>query len=426
MEKEPLLLIVTAGRRGRRVVEAVRREACYRIETAGCAEEAISSMEKTLPTMVLWESEGFGHEDFKLLLEVRSRWPWVPFIAVSAIADAVRAARAIGFCAANAASSPPSPATLGPDGRIVGRSKVMAGILRVVAVLGRCQLPVLITGETGTGKQLVAEAIHEGSDRRSRPLVDINCAAIPRELFEGEFFGWTRGSFTGAGTDRAGILEKANGSTLILDEIQAMMWDHQGKLLKVMENGISRRIGGEERKIDVRYIALTNKPPGWLVAQGLFREDLYNRLRGKEIRLPPLRERIEDMPLLVEHFLGPLAKTVAPDALSALEAYHWPGNVRELEQILRSARVNAVAAGRERILREDLDFSDPRSATECVETSADEKGYFVRGATLFEVERQVILKALADGGGKLTLIARTLGIDRTTLWRKLRAHRLRF
>jgi transcriptional regulator with PAS, ATPase and Fis domain len=222
----------------------------------------------------------------------------------------------------------------------------MAKVYELIAVASRSDLNVLITGETGTGKELVAHAIHSGSDRRTKQLVVHNCARATHELFESAFFGHVRGAFTGAREDRVGLLERAHGSDIFLDELETLSLDHQAQLLRSIEDGEVRPVGScDGRKVSVRYLSATNREPRDLMAEKLFRDDLYFRLKGYEIRLPPLRERGEDIPLLVEHFLDGYADAMTRDAMSALGAYHWPGNVRELRNVLMSAKDLALAAG---------------------------------------------------------------------------------
>jgi two-component system nitrogen regulation response regulator GlnG len=226
---------------------------------------------------------------------------------------------------------------------IVGRSPGLRVVLEQTARIARTRLPVLVTGESGTGKELFARALHDGSPVADGPFVAVNCGALARELAESELFGHERGAFTGAGARKAGWFEEAAGGTLVLDEVGELPLDLQPKLLRVLETGRLRRVGGQgEIAVNVRVIALTLRDLRRDAARGGFRLDLYHRLAGCELRLPPLRERRGDIALLVEHFLAEAApefgpRTVVPAAMARLVGHDWPGNVRELRNTLRRA-----------------------------------------------------------------------------------------
>jgi len=239
---------------------------------------------------------------------------------------------------------------------IIGRSAAMLGVYRKILQYGPAEAPVLITGETGTGKELVARALHERSRRRGKPFVALNCTALNEELFESELFGHERGAFTGAERTHRGRFERANGGSLFLDEIGDMSGRVQGKMLRAMEEGIIERVGGEnELNVDVRLIAATNVSLEQAVQIGRFRADLYHRLAVLRIHMPALRERHGDIPILVGHFLSMLneryrrrVQRLTPEAVRALEEYSWPGNVRELRNVLERIYVetNAPVIGR--------------------------------------------------------------------------------
>src|SRR5438477_3071653 len=242
---------------------------------------------------------------------------------------------------------------------IVGRSEPMQQVFKLIGQLAGSDATALITGESGTGKELVARAIYHHSQRSQHPFLAVNCAAIPETLLESELFGHERGSFTGATTQRIGKFEQCNRGTLFLDEIGDMTPATQTKILRVLQSGTFERVGGNQPiKADVRIIAATNKPLEQAVAARQFREDLFYRLNVVRIHIPPLRERREDIRLLVNYFLSKFAKdqpgpprSMAPVVLKALEKYHWPGNVRELENVVRRALVMAKG---EAILLTDL------------------------------------------------------------------------
>jgi len=255
---------------------------------------------------------------------------------------------------------------------LVGRSEAMQQVFKLIGQLAGSDATVLITGESGTGKELVARAIYQHSRRSDQPFLAVNCAAIPEGLLESELFGHERGAFTGATQQRIGKFEQCHRGTLFLDEIGDMSLATQTKMLRVLQTGCFERVGGNQTlQVDVRILAATNRPLEQMVAQRQFREDLFYRLNVVRIHLPPLRERREDIPLLVEYFLRRLAreqnqspKSVTSGALDLLMAYHWPGNVRELENVLRRAMVMAKG---EVILPADL-------PAEIAGTAAGERG----------------------------------------------------
>jgi NtrC-family two-component system response regulator AlgB len=281
--------------------------------------------------------------------------------------------------------------------------------LALAVRVAESQLPILITGESGTGKELVASLIHERSGRSERPFVRVNCAALPENLIESELFGHVRGAFTGAIKDRQGRFELADGGTLFLDEVAEIPPSVQVKLLRVLQEKQVERVGeGRSRQVDVRVVAATNRDVEEAMREGTMREDLYYRLNGVRLRLPPLRERPGDIPLLVAHVAtrvaGDAAPEFSPEALRALRAYRWPGNVRELENAVERAVILAGAGAVEvRHLPEEL-----RDATEHPEEPLP---------TLAELERRHIVRVLA-GARDYEEAARILGIDPATLWRK--------
>ena len=253
-----------------------------------------------------------------------------------------------------------------PDG-IIGGSPALRNVIEQVAIVAPTAATVLVQGESGTGKELVARAIHDRSPRRQRALISVNCASIPRELFESEFFGHVKGAFTGALRDRAGRFQAADGGTLFLDEVGEIPLDLQGKLLRVLQEGRFERVGEETtRRVDVRVIAATNRNLQQAVASGHFRRDLFYRLSVFPIVLPPLRERADDLPRLATHFLEQAAQRygrrglrLSARAIKMLEAYAWPGNVRELQHVIE----RAVLLSRGGVLRLDAALAEPEETT---------------------------------------------------------------
>ncbi len=303
--------------------------------------------------------------------------------------------------------------------RIIGASLPMRKLLDLIARAAGGSSTVLITGESGTGKELVARAIHEQSGRVGQ-FVPINCPAIPAELMESELFGHTGQAFTGAKQARAGLFETADGGTIFLDEIADLPLLVQPKLLRTLQEGTIRRVGANaEQQVNVRVVAATNRDLEEEVREGRFREDLFWRLNVIQMRLPALRERPYDIPLLVEHFVVKLAESlgrqpldVLPETLAILTSYSWPGNVRELENAIERAVTLAPGA---RLTPDELPerVKNHGAAAAFIARSSD------RDLTLREVERDYILEMLRKTGGNKTRTAELLGLDRKTLYRKL-------
>jgi transcriptional regulator with PAS, ATPase and Fis domain len=279
---------------------------------------------------------------------------------------------------------------------------------------------VLVTGETGTGKELIARTIHESSLRRSRPWIDINCAALPENLVESELFGYEKGAFSGADASKPGLFELADKGTLFLDEIGELQLQTQVKLLRVLDGQPFYRLGGHRKiKVDVRIVAATNQDLEAAVKAGRFREDLYHRLGQFQLRVPPLRERPEDVVALAEHFLRLKAreKTFSSQAISALLSHGWPGNIRELRNLV--ARVAMEATGPE------IDFSRLNAVLTGEPTALRQTASMPVG-NLDSMEEQMIMKALERTGGHRALAAEQLGISRRTLSRKLKEYKVNF
>jgi two-component system response regulator PilR (NtrC family) len=300
---------------------------------------------------------------------------------------------------------------------IIGESEAMQKVFAIIRRVAETNSTVLLCGESGTGKELVALAIHNNSLRRDRAFVTVCCAALPEPLLESELFGHMRGSFTGAVSNKEGLFEVASGGTLFLDEIGEIPPGIQAKLLRVLQEREFRRVGGTRNiKVDVRIIAATNRDLNKAVAQGLFREDLYYRLEVIPITLPPLRSRPEDIPLLVQHFLGHFGRrankpglTISPEAMKALQQYEWKGNVRELVNVME--RVVALAPGPEITLADLGDWLRPSSeAGTAVPTSLPPEGLDLEGL-LNGLERGLLVKALERSGGRKNAAARLLKLN---------------
>jgi two-component system nitrogen regulation response regulator GlnG len=331
---------------------------------------------------------------------------------------------------------------------LVGRSTAMQDIYRALARLMQTDLTVMITGESGTGKELVARALHDFGKRRNGPFVAINMAAIPRDLIEAELFGHEKGAFTGANTRSSGRFEQAEGGTLFLDEIGDMPMDAQTRLLRVLQEGEYTMVGGRSSiKTNVRIVAATHRDLSQMIRQGLFREDLYYRLNVVPIRLPPLRERVDDISDLATHFLklaqrdGEPVKSIAPDAIRLMQNYSWPGNIRELENLVR--RLSALYADElisSEIVQNELNIAErpsvagpsgPVDVSMAVETHVGQllrehepnlppAGLYQR--VLDKVEAPLIAMALNACGGNQIKAADLLGLNRNTLRKKIRTH----
>ncbi len=312
----------------------------------------------------------------------------------------------------------------GRFGRMVGNSREMRKVYNVVEQAAPTTASVLIVGESGTGKELVAQTLHQLSPRATLPFVAINCAAIPETLLESEIFGHEKGAFTGAYERRAGCFELADRGTLFLDEIAEMVPATQVKLLRVLQERTFRRLGGRnEQEVDVRVMAATNVDPAGAVKSGKLREDLYYRLNVFTIALPPLRDRKEDLPLLVHTFVEEFnlrdqkaVKAVDPEAMRRLEAYQWPGNVRELRNVIERAVILAKGDFIEAKHLPPL-TSERRAAPSSFAAGSDVM--LTPGMTVDEAEQKLILATLDAAGGNKTRAAEMLGISLKTLHNKL-------
>ncbi len=308
---------------------------------------------------------------------------------------------------------------------MIGKSPAMHRIFRLVAKIAPTESPVLITGESGTGKELIASAIHLQSRRSHRPFVAVNSSAIPESLFESEIFGHVRGAFTGAAADRIGLMEHADRGTIFFDEVAEMPLSVQVKLLRALQNGEVRRVGAKESiRVDIRVIAATNKDVKRALAEGAFREDLYYRLNVFHIELPPLRDRPEDIPLLANFFrekfsrqLGKRVSRFSEDAQVILMRHDYPGNVRELENAVERAVI--LAEGSE-VIPADLPPALREQRTPLLGRGSAFP--YSEGLTLAQLEAEHIRRVLSHTAGNTTKAAKSLGISRTTLWRKMREY----
>jgi DNA-binding NtrC family response regulator len=422
----------------------------YRVESFASGPELLASSaeppEAVLLDLMMPEMDGVD-----VLKELRRRHPALPVIVVTAVDDISRAVELTKLGAYDYLTKPVDQDRLlttleravshhGLEQEVdrlkrelgdryhlrnmVGSSAAMRRVYDLIERVLSSDITVFISGESGTGKELVAKAIHYGSLRSEGPFVDVNCAAIPEGLQESELFGHEKGAFTGAVAAHPGKFEQASGGTIFLDEVGEMSASAQARLLRVLQERSLQRVGGTKKiDLDVRVISASNRNLEELVADGGFRQDLYYRLVVFPIHLPPLRDRREDIPSLVEHFLakyaadaGKRVDRVEPEAMEMLINHGWPGNVRELENIIHRS---LLAASGLTLERSDL-------PADLATGAADGKAPAIGGlVSLEELERRAIEAALEEFGGNLSDAARQLGIGRSTLYRKLEQYGLR-
>jgi two-component system nitrogen regulation response regulator GlnG len=421
------------------------------------AQEALSALETSTPQVVVSDIRMPGESGLELLQHLKQRFPALPVIIMTAHSDLESAVSAFQGGAFEYLPKPfdidhavdlirraidesmrqsGDQETLEAAPEILGQAPAMQEVFRAIGRLSQSHVTVLINGESGSGKELVARALHRHSPRADKPFIAINTAAIPRDLLESELFGHERGAFTGAQAMRRGRFEQADGGTLFLDEIGDMPSELQTRLLRVLSDGQFYRVGGHSPiKVNVRVIAATHQDMEQRVKQGLFREDLFHRLNVIRLRLPPLRERREDIPLLARYFLqksahelGVEAKKLSESALKYLATLPWSGNVRQLENVCHWITVMAPGQNVEvpdlpPELREEsqtLISTDWASALETAAHSAFDRGEkgIMEGLT-HQFERVLIAQALKHTGGRKIEAAQLLGLGRNTLTRKI-------
>lgn len=448
MEIKPTILIVDDEPAARQSLEVILEEE-YRILGAESGLEALEIFQKESVDLILLDVNMPGMDGLEVLRRIKELDETVDIIMVSALNLARKAVEAIRLGAFDYITKPYEPddilstvrraidqqklhkeldflrkeveASRGFD-QIISQNKRMLEIFELIKKVANTTTNVLITGESGTGKELVARAIHHQGIRRKGPFVAINCAAIPSELMESEMFGHEKGAFTGAHSRAIGKFEYANGGTLFLDEISALRSDLQAKLLRVLQEKEIERVGSNKPiKVDIRVISATNINLEEAVKKEKFRQDLYFRLNVVPIFIPPLRERKEDIPLLVNHFIRKFNHTfhknisgISEKALEVLSRYHWPGNIRELENLIE--RIVVLSSGEEWIEVKHIPLDILMDAKQNIQDmTGKEKGFIrIRNA----VERQIILNALEACQWNQTETARTLKIHRNTLLQK--------
>jgi DNA-binding NtrC family response regulator len=444
MNEPATILVVEDGESERDALVRVLRMEQFHVLSAMNPEQAIARAGEPID-LVISDLRMGKQSGIDLLRAWRERSPLMPFIIMTAYGDVDSAVAAMKLGAADFLTKPVNPADLlalvhnclrersvpAPAGlagqdqaqsvfeRIIGTSHGMQQVCDQTRRAAQTASTVLILGESGTGKELISEAIHQNSPRHAEPFILVNMAAIPETLVESELFGHVKGAFTGASANRVGRFEAANGGTIFIDEIGDFPLSLQAKLLRVLENRCITPVGSnDDRRIDVRVVAATSRNLPRMTANGEFREDLYYRLNVVAIQLPPLRERREDIPLLVSHFLREFPRSsgapmvdVEPALMDALVGLEWPGNVRQLRNCLESMVV--MAAGP--VLKlEDL----PRNLT--LQPELADRQSMPTGAMLEDVKRTAILRALRQFRGNRTRAADYLGISVRTLQRKLK------
>jgi DNA-binding NtrC family response regulator len=438
------ILIVEDEENARLGYEALLRRWGYEVLGVSNAEDALAKFSEFAPAVLIADVELPGMNGLDLLARLGEELQNVPAIVITGKGSEERIVAAIEAGAFWYIEKPLKGAVLHvlldrALGRVrdrkqvaaltrqlreSGQSKTMQEVMHLVEQVAPSSASVLITGETGSGKEILARTIHRLSPRTDRPFIAINCSAIPESLMESEIFGHERGAFTGAAERRLGCFELADGGTLLLDEIGEMPAPTQAKLLRVLEDHKVRRLGSKvETPVDVRVLAATNKEPEQAVAKGELRQDLYFRLNVFHILLPPLRDHKEDIPLLVEHILrdinvkhGRHVRGVNPEVLDLFASYSWPGNVRELRNVLERA---AIVSDRDLIGRASLPVDFGRAPAATASDLASLR--FPLGTTVEAAERELILQTLASTNNK-TRAAELLGISLKTLHNKLKEY----
>ena len=419
----------------------------HAVRAVADAAEAEREIDRARPDMVLSDLVLPGSSGMELLKRIKRQDEQLPVVMMTAHGNIDGAVEAMKSGAADFLTKPLDYAALyallevtaedlarrrevhsldekivGGVSGLIGRSRAIRALTRTIESLASSDASAILTGESGTGKEVTARAIHAASARRDKPFVAINAAAIPEGLVESEIFGHEQGAFTGATRARPGVFELANGGTLFLDEIAEMPIALQPKLLRVLEEGRARRLGGSrDVAFDVRVLAATNRPPAQAIRDGRLREDLYYRLNVFEIMLPPLRERIDDVALLAQHFVrdfgrkhGVEVEGVGDAARELLEAHAWPGNVRELRNVIERATIVARSG-----------WIEPRHLPpylQALRQGGSPTLTLPAGTTLAEAEKLLILQTLDRVGNNKAEAARQLGLDVKTIRNKLKAY----
>jgi two-component system nitrogen regulation response regulator NtrX len=442
------LLIVDDEPQILQVVSGILQDEGFEVVTAGDGETALKQVAEEVPDLVLLDIALPGKDGLEILQELKGRYATLPVVMISAYGSVENAVKATRLGAYDFIEKPPNADNIlltvrnalemsrlaeenrrlrlqaAPVREIVGQSEAVQRLREQLRMVAPTNASVLITGENGTGKELVARALHAFSHRAHKPFVEVNCAAIPEDLIESELFGHEKGAFTGATSRRQGKFDLAHEGTLFLDEIGDMSLKTQAKILRILEEQRFERVGGSRPiQVDVRVVAATNKNLAEEIQRGAFREDLYHRINVIPLTVAPLRERREDIPLLAKHFLLELArendappKTFTPRALEALTDLPWPGNVRELKNFIW--RLAILTPGPQ------IDLPDLHLAPEQETTDGDldrllQMPDFREARARFE--KEYLRRQLEECGGSVSLLAEKIGLERSHLYRKLKA-----
>ncbi|MEW6387096.1 MAG: sigma-54 dependent transcriptional regulator [Thermodesulfobacteriota bacterium] len=443
VDDEPQILQTVAG---------ILADEGFEVLTAPEGESALKLVAAGPPDLVLLDIALPGRDGLAVLQELKRQYAALPVVMISAYGSVENAVKATRLGAYDFIEKPPHADKIlltvrnalemarlteenlrlrqqaAPSREIIGQSEAISQLREKLRLVAPTQASVLISGENGTGKELVARALHFLSRRAHRPFVEVNCAAIPEDLIESELFGHEKGAFTGATSRRQGKFDQAHEGTLFLDEIGDMSLKTQSKILRILEEKRFERVGGSRPiQVDVRIVAATNKNLEEEIARGAFREDLYHRINVIPLFVPPLRERRQDIPLLAQYFLQELArenetlpKTLSPEALEALSARPWPGNVRELKNFIWRL---AILAPGPNIELPDLTLAapNPETAPQDLETLLHEPSFREARARF---EKEFLARKLAEYGGNVSLTADHIGLERSHLYRKLRTYGL--
>ncbi|HIC91970.1 MAG TPA: sigma-54-dependent Fis family transcriptional regulator [Syntrophaceae bacterium] len=445
------ILVVDDEETIRQSVRGILIDEGFEVITAKDGDEAIERVAEELPDLVLLDVWMPGSDGVEVLKCLKKDYPYLQVVMISGHGTIETAVKAIKLGAYDFIEKPLSlektlltinnalnfhqlseenrllrQKTEGPS-EPTGNSKAIIKLKQQIEIVAPTNAWVLITGENGTGKELVARAIHRKSQRADKPFVEVNSAAIPEELIESDLFGHEKGSFTGAYAKKRGKFDLAHEGTLFFDEIGDMSLKTQAKILRILQEQKFERVGGTKTiEVDVRVIAATNKDLKQEIRKGVFREDLYYRLNVIPIEVPPLRDRLDDIPMLVEEFLEDLSfrsrlpkKEVTPEALELLMDYKWPGNVRELKNMIE--RLVILTPGNI-ITANDI----PDSLKEKAKPDIDIKDSLFKFSSLKEAksyfEKEFILKKLAENNGNISQTAQTIGVERSHLHKKIRAY----
>jgi DNA-binding NtrC family response regulator len=426
----------------------------YKVTTASSGEEGLDKLAQEKFALVVSDVKMPGIDGFQLARRVREKYPDTDVILITAFGNIKQAVEAMKLGASDYITKPFQPEVIRIVSEkllekrrlleevrelrqrvhdehslenILSKSPKMLKVFDLIRSLAETDSGVMITGETGTGKELVARAIHNLSRRKAKQFVAINCGAFPDTLLESELFGYEKGAFTGAVQSRSGKIELADGGTLFLDEIETISPPMQVKLLRVLQEREVEHLGGNRKlKVDMRVVAATNVDLTICLARGTLREDFYYRINVIPVQLPPLRDRLEDLPLLINHMLSkhPIAqekhiRQVGPKVLDQMLAYHWPGNIRELENILERAIVKCQGE-----IMESVDLPAPPQRIVDRYYSASPNGELSLKQWLLQGEKEYLRGLLIKHKGGISLTAKEAKVDNKTLYRKMRRHGL--